>query len=149
MKTVKILAIFAEDKEGQTNRVTKILADARINIRHVDIADSNIADPKSGRFGVMKILVDAPDRALEILKQNHLLTTTVDILAVEIPDQPGALHTVTDCLARNKINISGVSGFVANNRAILLIEADNLPSAAAALDSEKIKTLTCDELLKI
>ena len=149
MNTVKIIAIFAEDKEGQLNRVTKILAGSGINIRLVTIADSNIADDRSGRFGVMKFLVDAPDRALEVIKQNKFLVSTLDALAVEVPDRAGALHAVTDCLARNKINLASISGFVANNRAVLLFETDNLPSAIAALESENITILTSAELLKI
>jgi hypothetical protein len=149
MNTVKILAIFAEDKQGQLNNVTKIIAGAGINIRLVTIADSNISDTQAGRFGVMKFLVDDPVKARDILRQNHFLANFIEALAVEIPDRPGALLAITDCLAQNKINLTSVSGFVANNRAILLIETDNLPSARAALESAQIRLLPRDELLKI
>ena len=50
MSTVRLLAVFVENKPGQSARITKLLAEARINIRWVTIASS-------GPFGVMKFLV--------------------------------------------------------------------------------------------
>ncbi len=53
----------------------------------------------------------------------------MDVIAVEMPDKPGALHSVADCLAAHDINLANTSGFVANNRAILVIEvAGSRPS---------------------
>ena len=144
MNTIKILAIFAEDKAGQLNRVTQILADAGINIHHVAIADSN-----SGSFGVMKFVVDAPERALAALKQNQFIASFIDALAVEVGDRPGTLHAITGCLFKNNINLNGVSGFVTKSRAIILLETDELQKAEAALAAEKIPVMSAIEIMKL
>lgn len=47
MSAVKLLAVFAENKLGQMARVTKVLADAGVNIRWMTIATSE-------SFGVIK-----------------------------------------------------------------------------------------------
>ena len=56
MNTVKLVAVFAENRPGQAARVTGILARANINIRCITVASS-------GAFGVMKLLVNDPDLA--------------------------------------------------------------------------------------
>ena len=38
--------------------------------------------------------------------------SVLEALAVEVTDQPGALHTVADLLARSHVNVDNISGFV-------------------------------------
>lgn len=142
MNAVQLVAVFAENKPGQTARITKILADANVNIRWVTVASS-------GPFGVMKFLVNDADLAYQALKHDGYVATLVEVLAVEVPDQPGALHAVADCLARYQINLDNTSGFVANRRAILLIETTNLPGARAALEQHQLRVLTRTEMLAL
>ena len=61
MSAPNLLAVFVENKPGQTARITKILAEADVNIRWVTIANS-------GSFGVMKFLVDKREPAVARLK---------------------------------------------------------------------------------
>ena len=142
MSAVKLLAVFAENKPGQTARITKIFADAGVNIRWVTIANS-------GPFGVMKFLVDRYDTAHQALKQEGLMASCLEVLAIEAQDRPGTLQAVADCLARQNINLDNTSGFVANNRAILIIEVHELTQARAALQQEGFRVLTQEELLNL
>ena len=50
-----------------------------------------------------------------------------------MPDKPGALHSVAECLAAHDINLANTSGFVANNRAILVIEVEDPAQAGEIL----------------
>ena len=129
MNSLKMVAIFAENKPGQTARVTGILADARINIRCITLAST-------GAFGVMKFLVSEPEAACQALKHKGVAAMLVDAIAVEVPDKPGALHTVADCLARNNINLDNTAGFVANNRAILILEVHDVAQAGEVLQKQ-------------
>ena len=61
MSAVNLVAVFVENKPGQTARITKLLAEAAVNIRWVTIANS-------GGFGVMKFLVDKRDPAVRALR---------------------------------------------------------------------------------
>ncbi len=142
MNAVKLVAVFAENKPGQTARLTRILADANINIRWVTVASI-------GAFGVMKFLVNDSDLAYQALKHEGYVATLIEVLAVEVPDKPGSLNAIADCLAQRRINLDNTSGFVANNRAILIIEVQDVATAREALQAQGFRTLTQKEMLSL
>lgn len=142
MNTLRLVAVFVEHKPGQTARITRILAEAGVNIRWVTIATS-------GAFGVMKFLVDRCDRAYERLKTEGLAVSFLQVLAVEVRDQPGALHAVARCLARNHVNLDNTSGFVANNRAVVVIETHDIAKARTVLRKRGLRLLTQKEMLQL
>lgn len=142
MSSVKIVAIFAENKLGQMACITKIIADAGINIRWVTIATSET-------FGVLKVLVDKCDLAYQSLKQHGFTVSLVEVLAVEVEDKPGGLHAVADCLTHNKVNIENSSGFISGKRAVLLIEVKDLAQARQVLEKHKFRLLSQEEMLNL
>jgi hypothetical protein len=139
MTAVKLVSVFSENKPGQTARVTQILADAGVNIRWVTIASM-------GAFGVMKFLVDKSAPAIAALKDKGLAVNFLDALAVEVQDKPGALHDVAKMLGQNGVNVDNVSGFVANQRAVLVLETQDLAKAQTVLESNGLRVLTQEEM---
>jgi hypothetical protein len=142
MSSVDLVAVFAENKPGQTARITKILAGAGVNIDWVTIASS-------GSFGVMKFLVDKRDQAVQALKANGLMVSLLEVLAVEVNNKPGALQAVAELLSRNNLNLDNASGFVANNRAILVIEVHDLAQARTVLQKHGLRLLTQGEMVRL
>ena len=139
MSAVKLIAAFSENKPGYAARITKILSDAAINIRWVTIAGI-------GGFGVMKLLVDKQEEAMSRLKQEGVTVNSLEVLIVEVKDQPGALNAICECLAKSGINLENTSGFVANNRAILVIETHDLAGASDVLRKHGHHLLTQQEI---
>jgi hypothetical protein len=139
MSDVKLVAVFAENKPGQVAHFTRILANANVNIRWVAVAST-------GPFGVMKFLVNNPSIAYQALKHEGFVSKIVDALAVEVPDKPGGLHAVADILSRNNINLDNASGFIANNRAIMVLEVPDVAKARDLLAKQGIRSLTQEEL---
>ena len=139
MNDVKLVAAFAENKPGQVAHFTKILANANINIRWLAVAST-------GPFGVMKFLVSDPEMACQALKQEGFVVKLVDALAIEVPDKPGGLHAVADCLAKHNINLDNASGFIANNRAIMVLEVSNHELARELLQKQGFRVLAQKEL---
>jgi hypothetical protein len=142
MSAVNLLAVFVENKPGQTARITKLLAEAGVNLRWFTIANS-------GSFGVMRFLVDQPETALGTLKEKGVMVSLVEVLAVEVPDKPGALQGVADLLGRNNINLDNSSGFVAHDRAILILEVHELAKARSALEQEGLRLFSQEEMLRL
>ncbi len=142
MVSPHLVAVFAENKPGQTARITRILAEAGVNIHWVTVANS-------GSFGVMKFLVDKPSQAMEALQQHGLMVSLLEVIAVEVPNRPGGLQAVADCLSRNGINLDNCSGFVANGRAILIIEAHELAQARTLLAQQGWPVLPQEQLLRV
>ena len=139
MNDVKLVAAFAENKPGQVAHFTKILASANINIRWLAVAST-------GPFGVMKFLVSDPEMACQALKHEGFVAKLVDALAIEVPDKPGGLHAVADCLAGHNINLDNASGFIANNRAIMVLEVPDVAKARDVLQKQGFRVLTQKEL---
>ena len=133
------LSVFAENKPGRLDRITEILAEAQINIRAIKISDL-------GEFGVVKALVDDPDRAYQVLKEGHVSVTKKAIVAVVVDDTPGGLHKVLKILTQQNINVEDSYGFVMNKRGILVIEVDNVPSVTDLLKDSGLHLLSEEEI---
>ncbi len=142
MNPMNLIAVFVENKPGQTARITKILADAGVNIYWVTIANN-------GSFGVMKFLVDKLEPAQSALKQHGLMVSLLNVLAVEVPNKPGALQSVAEALGRSNLNLENCSGFVANDRAVLIIELAELEQARTVLEKQKLRLLSQEEMLRL
>ena len=144
MNAVKLVTVFGENRLGWMARITRALADANINIRWVTIATS-------GAFGVIKLLVDKGDAAVSALQKEGFALSLLEVLAVEVPDQPGALHGIAELLARQRINVENSSGFVTqtHKKAVLLLEVTDLNHARETLTKQGLHLLTQDEVLAI
>jgi hypothetical protein len=142
MSAVKLVAVFAENRLGQMARLTKVLADAGVNIRWVTIATSE-------DFGVIKFLVDKCDLAFQRLKDHGFTVSLIEVLAIEVEDKPGGFHEVAEDLARHQINVQNASGFVASGRAVLLIEVKDVAHARAALAQDRLRLLTQEQAMAL
>ena len=142
MSAVNLVAAFVENKPGQTAHITRLLADAGVNLWWFTIANS-------GSFGVMKFLVDQRDQAVRALKEKGVMVSLLDVLAVEVPHRPGSFQAVAELLGRHNLNLDNASGFVANNRAILIIEIQEPARARTLLEKEGLRLLTQEEMLRL
>jgi hypothetical protein len=140
MNSMNLVAVFVENKPGQTARITKILAEAQINICWVTIANS-------GSFGVMKFLVDDCEKAMERLRHHGLMVSPLPVLAVEVTNRPGSLQAVAELLSRNGLNLDNCSGFVVKDRAVLIIEVHELARARAILQENGLRLLAQAEMV--
>ena len=138
---MNLVAVFVENKPGQTANVAKILSDAGVNVCWVTIASS-------GSFGVMKFLVDKLELAVKSLKAKGFMVSQLGVLAVEVLNRPGSLQTVADLLSRNGLNLDNCSGFVSNGHAVLVIEVPDLSRAQAVLLENGLRLLSQEELLQ-
>lgn len=138
------LSIFLENKPGKLEKITKILADNKINIRGISLANA-------GDFGIAKIIADNPDLAYKVLRENHFTVSKNTILAVRIEDRAGSLHDFLNVLSRNNINIEecyGVS-IAYNKSAAIIIEIEKFPDAEKILRENNIYILTDNEVYSL
>jgi hypothetical protein len=135
------LAVFSENKPGQLARITELLAHANINIRWVTIATT-------GPFGVVRLLVDQCELAQAQLKHHGFTTSMLPVLAVETEDRPGSLHRILELLAKHGLNVTNASGFISNQRAIVLVETPALAQAQEVLTASHLRLLTGEEIFR-
>jgi hypothetical protein len=140
MSTIKLVAIFTENKVGQLAKITQILTEANLNIRWITIATSE-------GFGVVKLLADNGELAFQKLHEHNFAVSRVEVLAVEVEDHPGGLHRVAECMAKNRINVENSSGFVWNHRAVLLMEVNDVAQASELIKAQGLRLLSQEEIL--
>jgi hypothetical protein len=95
---IKQISVFLENNAGRLGEVTRTLANGGINIRAISIADT--AD-----FGILRLIVDKCDGALQALNGGGFTTRVSDVVAVEIEDSPGSLAKVMELFRLSNVNI--------------------------------------------
>ncbi|MCL2810117.1 MAG: amino acid-binding protein [Treponema sp.] len=95
---IKQISVFLENTTGRLSEVTKTLSNARINLRAISIADT--AD-----FGILRLIVDKTDGAVDALNAAGFTTRQTDVVAVEIDDIPGSLAKLMDIFQQSQVNI--------------------------------------------
>jgi len=122
----KQLTIFIENRPGRLNAVTESLNKSNIDIRAFTIQDR-------GDYGLMKLIVDNPNKAYLALADLGLACALKTILAVSVSDKPGNLHKLTTALAEKNINIIDAYGFVLqpNKVGVCCLEIENIQDVPA------------------
>ena len=131
---LKQISVFLSNTPGILAKFTKVLMENDINLKALSVSET--AD-----FGILRILVDKTEECIRILKENSYLTTITDVVAVEVPDKPGALHQVAKILGDNNINIEYLYSTMIKENAMIVIRVDNNEKAIGVLNNNDIKTL--------
>jgi hypothetical protein len=141
METIKQISIFAENKPGKIERITKVLAESKANILAISISSSD-------GFGVIKVVVDKSDLAYRNLKENGLTVSLNEVIGIGMKDKPGGLYDVAKILNKNKINVDNAYVFVKQSRqtAYLIIEVKEIEKSIEILKKEKLHLLQEKEL---
>jgi hypothetical protein len=143
----KQLNIFVENRPGRLKSITGILTESGLNIRAFTIQDR-------GDFGLMKLIVDKPQKAYLVLADRGFACALKDIIAIGIDDKPGNLHKLTSVLLEHQINVVDAYGFVieSNKRGICCMEVENIKNnenLKALIEKEGFAILEEEELYEI
>jgi len=95
---IKQISVFLENTTGRLSEVTKTLANAEINLRAISIADT--AD-----FGILRLIANKTDKAVDALAAAGFTTRQTDVVAVEIDDVPGSLAKLMELFQQSQVNI--------------------------------------------
>lgn len=135
------ISIFLENKSGRLAEVTKVLADAGINIRALSLADT--AD-----FGILRLIVNDTEMAKKVLKENGFTVGKTEVIGVEVPDRPGGLAGILDVLQKENINVEYMYAFVqkSGDSAIIIFRFDELDRAIETLQKAGVRVLKGEEI---
>ena len=96
---LKQVSVYAENKKGTMRKITQILADANINILGSVTNDS-------AEYGIVRMVVDQPEKAAGLLKDDGFLCRLTDVIGVEVTDEPGNLNRLLAALEETYINVN-------------------------------------------
>ena len=139
--SIEQISIFLENKSGRLAEVTSVLSEAGINIRALYLADT--AD-----FGILRLIVNDIERALQVLKDNGFTVTKSGVVAIEVPDRPGGLSKILNTIKDEGINVEYMYAFVekSGENAIVIFRFDELNKAIDILQKAGVNILEGEEL---
>lgn len=141
---VKQISVFLENKAGRLAQVTKTLGKHNINIRALSIADTT-------DFGILRLIVNAPDKAYQVLKEEGFTVSSTEVIAVEVADEPGGLARALEVLHGVGVNIEYLYAFLqkASNAALVVFRVERLDEAIEALQKNGFRVLEGDKVYSI
>ena len=148
MELIKQFSVFLVNKPGVLAQVTKVIAQAKINILAMTMTDSS-------EHGVLRLVGQDADKLRRALAGLNLPTTETDVLMVTMANRTGALADVCQRLAEAHINISyaycttGASGgktkgifkVADNHKAIRILKEKVSPSRDDQLKVHRLRGL--------
>lgn len=131
---IKQISVFSENKPGRLAAIARALQEEKINILAFSIAEAD-------GFGVVRALVDSPQRAYEKLTKMGFNVAFTDVIAVQMKDEPGGLYEIAKILGQGGINIEYAYAYSGREGAVLILRVDNVEAAIAAVQKGGAKLL--------
>jgi len=141
---VRQISVFLENKIGRLAEITQILGNKEINIRALAIADTT-------EFGILRMIVDRPQKAYEALEKGGFTVSQTEVVVVEVEDKPGGLAQVMAILGKEGINVEYLYAFVApkGRGALVVLKIEEKKATVDLLQEKKVKILTAGEISKL
>ena len=138
---VKQISVFLENKSGRLAEVTRSLKSQAIDIRALYIADTT-------EYGILRMIVDQPDKAREILTKAGFTVSSTEVIAIAIADQPGTLDDALETLSSGSISVDYLYAFVGRscNDAIVIIRVEDTQLDLASIKEAGVRVLGCKEV---
>ncbi len=95
---LKQISIYAENKKGAMQNITKILLDNEINIWGSVTNDS-------AEYGIVRMVVSDAELACRALNENGYLCRSVNVIGVEVADEVGMLNKLLISIQEGNINV--------------------------------------------
>lgn len=138
---VRQISVFMENRAGRLQEITGTLANAGINLRALSLADTS-------DFGILRLIVDQPDKAVEILRAAGFTLRENRVIACVVKDAPGSLGSILDVLAGVNISVEYMYGFLGKHEheAVMIIRVEEMEPAIAALLEAGITLLKGEDI---
>jgi hypothetical protein len=135
------ISVFLENRVGQLLRITRLLEDEPVHILGLSV-DAAVD------CAIVRMLVDDPDLAHQILADARFALTESEVLVVPLPPGKRGILTVCSALIGGEVNINYVYTVWAgeNREPCLVIQVDDLQASIRLLRANNFQLLDQSEL---
>ena len=95
---IKQVSVFLENSAGRLQSALEVIKEENINIVSLSLADSS-------DYGVLRLLVDEPEKAKDALKAAGFSAKLTEVTCIKVGNKVGALNEVLEKLCEKHINI--------------------------------------------
>jgi len=138
---IQQLSVFLENQPGQIVKPCRLLASEGINIRTLSVADTK-------QFGILRMIVSDWRRATQLLQDAGYVVNVTEVVAIEVPDEPGGLSRVLEVLENSPINVEYMYSFAFGCRdtAVMIFRFDQSDAAIKLLQAAGISVVESVEI---
>ncbi len=135
------ISVFLENRAGQLAEVTKLLADAHVDLRAISIAETT-------DYGLARMIVDDAHKASAILLDHGDVLSMTPVWVVEVPDRPSGLADLLAVLAEGHVDVEYMYSLFAgkDGHAYMVLRISDEAAFTKALAGTDIKLMTNEEL---
>ena len=137
--SVNQVSVFLENKPGTLTKLTEILAENKINIRALSLADTS-------EFGIVRMLVNDVYEATNVLKEENFVASVTPVLAYKISDETGSLNKLLRAFSDANVNVEYMYAFAGKQDAYMIFRVKDTKNAENILKSKGLKSLIQEEL---
>ncbi|WP_423128824.1 ACT domain-containing protein [Gaoshiqia sp. Z1-71] len=140
---IKQLSVFLENKTGRLNEVAGILGDAGINMSAFSVADTS-------EFGILRLIVSDPDKALDTLKSAGFAVRLTEVICLSSPNVPGALARALNILSSEGVFIEYLYAFSMDKQsANIVLKPENIQKCIRVLQEHQLELVKASDLYKL
>ncbi len=138
---VNQISVFLENRTGCLAEITRTLAENKINLRAISIAET--AD-----YGVLRIIADDAEKATAVLLSGGNILTMNPVTVVAVPDKPAGLSELLTLLADGDVSIEYMYSLFThqNDKAYMVFRVTDYDNFISLLESHGLKPVTAEEL---
>ena len=135
------ISVFLENRTGQLAEITRLLAEAHVDLRAISIAET--AD-----YGLARMIVDDSHKASSILLQHGDILSMTPVWAVEVPDKPNGLAELLSVLAEAQVDVEYMYSLFthADGYAYMVMRVSDDAKFLGTLGDRKIRIASMEEL---
>ncbi|MDR1754272.1 MAG: hypothetical protein LBR74_05130 [Eubacterium sp.] len=139
---LKQISVFVENKAGRLCAIMETLNGADIDVRSLNIADTT-------DFGIVRIIVNNTDKALNALRENSFTSKVTEVVGFTIEDHAGALYDVIKAFDQNQLNIEYSYSMMGKKlgEADIIVRTDDNEKAAELLKSKGISIISIGDIV--
>jgi len=143
MHTIKQLSVFIENKTGELSDFTHVLSKNDISIKSILLADST-------DFGLVRTIVNNPEKAKAILEDNGFSVRFTDVFGVKIDDVVGSFDKIVTTLSKSSINVQYTYSFYESDIGIFIfsVEKEKFNDAVESLLDAKLEVVSASHFYK-
>ena len=134
--TVNQISVFLENRTGQLADITAVLSENQIDLRAISMAET-------ASYGVLRLIVDDPQKASTVLLEKGFIITMTPVEAVPVPDRPGGLSELLAAVSKADIGLEYMYSVIdreSSNAFMILKTGDNV-KLAETLEKNGFRTV--------
>lgn len=138
---VKQISVFLENAKGSLSKMTRLLADAGLDLIALSIADTE-------HYGILRCIVSDTDKGMKALRDAGYTARLTEVLAVCVPDRPGGLADVLGTLYEEDISVEYIYSFVrsSGSYALVIFHLSDLEKGKRVLCEKGVKLLEQEQI---